>query len=56
MQKVQNAQLNCKRAYRAIIPFANNNFQEFQEICELQKELYTVHFQSCASKTELTIP
>ncbi len=24
-QKVQNAQLNCKRAYRAIIPFAYNN-------------------------------
>ncbi len=31
--------VNCKRVYRAIDPFADNNFLEFQGISELQKGL-----------------
>ncbi len=34
-----NVQLNCKRAYRALGLFADNNFQEFRKISELQKGL-----------------
>ena len=48
-----NGQLNCKWAYRAIIPFADNNLIEFHEISELQKGFAVtpmLQFGACSYK------